>query len=76
MRVYVNGIDCGDGKIKRNKTYVTVLYHEAMYPTCYPADKCIFTTRFGKRCMMFGGDYSEEDITNINKQYMEYLRSK
>lgn len=69
MRVYINGIDCGDGKVKHGNVITTVLYHEAMYPTSYPTDKCIFTTRFGKRCMIFGGDYSEEDITEINKQY-------
>lgn len=75
MRVYVNGIDCGDGKIKKNKHFVNVLYYEAMFPTSYPIDKCIFATRFGKKCMLVYGDYSEEAITTINKQYNEWLKN-
>ena len=79
MRVYVNGIDCGGGRVYKQPTAlnrIKVIYHEAMYPTYYPADECIFTTRFGKKCMIVGGDYSEEDITTINKEYAEYLKSK
>ena len=74
MRIYVNGIDYGDGRVDKRKTalnMIKVMYHEAMYPTYYPADKCIFTTRFGEKCMIFGGDYSEEDITTINDNYMK-----
>ena len=79
MRIYVNGIDCGDGRVDKRKTalgMIKVMYHEAMYPTYYPADKCMFTTRFGKKCMLFGGDYTEDDLTEINKRYMEHMRSK
>lgn len=76
MRVYVNGIDAGEGRVTKNKQFVNVLYHEAMFPTCYLADRCVFTTRFGKRCMIYGGDYSEEEITEINKNYQRYLKEK
>lgn len=74
MRVYINGIDCGDGKVRKKPTLgiVEVLYYEAKFPTYYPADGCVFTTRFGKRCMVYGEDYSEEDITTITKQYGEW----
>ena len=76
MRVYVNGIDCGEGRIKKGKKLIEVMYKDAKYPTCYPTNRCIFSTRFGKKCMIFGGDYSEEDITEINKQYSEWLYNK
>lgn len=74
MRIYINGIDCGDGRVDKRETalgMIKVMYHEAMFPAYYPADKCILTTRFGKKCMICGGDYSEQDITDINRQYME-----
>ncbi len=67
MRVYVNGLDCGDGKVKREEHFVKVMYYEAMFPTYYPKDRCIFATRFGKRCLLYGGDYSEKDIKEINE---------
>ena len=74
MRIYINGIDCGDGRVDKRETalgMIRVMYYEAMFPAYYPADKCIFTTRFGKKCMIYGGDYSEQDITDINEQYMK-----
>lgn len=79
MRVYVNGIDGGDARVDKRETalgMIKVMYHEAMFPTYYPADKCTFTTRFGKRCMIFGGDYSERDIIEINEQYMKHIGGK
>lgn len=75
MRVYVNGIDCGDGRVSKKTTtlgMIKVLYYEAMFPTYYPAEECTFATRFGKQCILVGGDYSEEDITTITKQYGEW----
>lgn len=78
MRVYVNGIDCGNGKVNKRETalgMIKVMYNEAMFPTYYPKSKCIFTTRFGKKCMIYGGNYSEEDITEINKQYMKHYET-
>lgn len=74
MRIYINGIDCGDGRVDKRKTalgMIKVVYHEAMFPTYYLADKCIFTTRFGKRCMIYGGDYTEQEIREINEEFRE-----
>lgn len=78
MRIYVNGVDCGSGRVDKRPTalgMIKVMYHGAMFPTYYPANRCIFTTRFGKRCMIYGGDYSETDITEINANYKRYLES-
>ncbi len=74
MRIYVNGIDCGGGKVKREEQFVKVMYHEAMFPTYYPKDRCIFTTRFGEKCMIYGGDYSEDEIAKINEEHNNFMK--
>lgn len=76
MKIYINGIDNGQGKVNKGKRFVEVRYKSYPRPVYYAITQCLFTTRFGKKCMIYGGNYTEQEIEGINKQYHKYMTTK